>query len=323
MKLTKRQFLAAGLGCLAAPRFAVAQSFPSKTITIVVPYAPGGTTDILARIVGQELSTRLGTTVVENKTGGAGVVGWNYVAKGQPPDGHTLLTTEMSLSIAASLNPNLPFDPQKDFNQIVTAASVPHVLVVNPQVPAKTLQEFVAHTRANPGKLFYGSGGIGTNTHLGFELLKSQTGIDVGHVPYRGAGAVVKDVVAGHVQALVGAVPTVLEFVRSGQLRPLMLTAPERSKVLPDVPSAKDVGLPQMDVSFWVGFSVPTATPAPIVERLHGALLDSVKAPAVSTKFAELGFDPVGNSNAAANEFMRSEIDRWAAVIKSANIKAN
>jgi tripartite-type tricarboxylate transporter receptor subunit TctC len=322
MKLTKRQFLAAGLSCLAAPRIAAAQSFPSRTITIVVPYAPGGTTDILARIVGQELSTRLGTTVVENKTGGAGAVGWNYVAKGQP-DGHTLLTTEMSLSIAPSLNPNLPFDAQKDFTQIITAASVPHVLVVNPQVPAKTLQEFVAYTKANPGKLFYGSGGIGTNTHLSFELLKSQTGIDVGHVPYRGAGAVVKDVIAGHVQALVGALPTVLEFVRSGQLRPLMLTALERSKVLPDVPSAKDVGLPQMDVSFWVGFSVPTATPAPIVERLHGALLDCVKAPAVSTKFAELGFDPMGNSSAEANDFMRREIDRWAGVIKAANIKAN
>jgi tripartite-type tricarboxylate transporter receptor subunit TctC len=322
MKLTKRQFLAAGLGCLTAPRIAAAQSFPSKTITIVVPYAPGGTTDILARIVGQELSTRLGTTVVENKTGGAGVVGWNYVAKGQP-DGHTLLTTEMSLSIAPSLNPNLPFDPQKDLTQIITAASVPHVLVVNPQVPAKTLQEFVAYTKANPGKLFYGSGGIGTNTHLGFELLKSQTGIDVGHVPYRGAGAVVKDVVAGHVQALVGALPTVLEFIRSGQLRPLMLTALERSKVLPDVQSAKDVGLPQMDVSFWVGFSVPAVTPALVVERLHGALLDSVKAPAVSTKFAELGFDPMGNSSAAAGDFMRREVERWAAVIKAAKITAN
>jgi tripartite-type tricarboxylate transporter receptor subunit TctC len=190
-------------------------------------------------------------------------------------------------------------------------------------VPAKTLQQFVAYSKANPGKLFYGSGGIGTNTHLGFELLKSQTGADVGHVPYRGAGAVVKDVIAGHVQALVGAVPTVLEFVRSGQLRPLMLTAPERSKVLPDVPSANDVGLPQMDVSFWVGFAVPAATPAAIVERLHGATLNCIKSPAVSAKFAELGFNPVGNSAAEASDFMRSEIDRWAGVIKSANIKAN
>jgi tripartite-type tricarboxylate transporter receptor subunit TctC len=322
MKLTKRQFLAASLGCLAGPRIATAQGFPSKTITIVVPYAPGGTTDILARIVGQELSTRLGTTVVENKTGGAGVVGWVSVVKG-PPDGHTLLTTEMSLSIAPSLNPNLPFDPRKDLAQAITAASVPHVLVVNPQVPTKTLQEFVAYTKANPGKLFYGSGGVGSNTHLAFELLKSQTGADVGHVPYRGAGAVVKDVIAGHVQALVGAAPTVLEFVRSGQLRPLMLTAPQRAKVLPDVPSANDVGLPQMDVSFWVGFAVPVATPAAIVERLHSALLDCVKAPAVSTKFAELGFDPMGNSSAEASDFMRREIDRWAGVIKSANITAN
>ncbi|AMN40991.1 Bug family tripartite tricarboxylate transporter substrate binding protein [Rhodoplanes sp. Z2-YC6860] len=321
MELTKRRFLAGSLSSLAASS-AFGQSFPSKTITIVVPFAPGGTTDILARVVGQELSNRLGTTVVENKTGGAGVVGWVSVAKGQP-DGHTVLTTEMSLAIAPSLNPNLPFDPRKDLTQVIIAASVPHVLVVNPQVPAKTLQEFIAYSKANPGKLFYGSGGIGTNTHLGFELLKSQTGVDVGHVPYRGAGAVVKDVIAGHVQALVGAVPTVLEYVRSGQLRPLMLTALERSKVLPDVPSAKDVGLPQMDVSFWVGFAVPAATPAPIVERLHAAILGCVKAPAVSAKFVELGFDPVGNSVAEAGDFMRSEIDRWAGVIKSANIKAN
>lgn len=322
MELTKRQLLAAGLGCLAAPRMAAAQSFPSKTITIVVPFAPGGTTDILARVVGQELSSKLGTTVVENKTGGAGVVGWVSVAKGQP-DGHTVLTTEMSLAIAPSLNPNLPVDPRKDFAEVITAASVPHVVVVNPQVPVKTLQEFVAYSKANPGKLFYGSGGIGTNTHLGFELLKSQTGADVGHVPYRGAGAVVKDVIAGHVQALVGAMPTVLEFVRSGQLRPLMLTANERSKLLPDVPSAKEVGLPQMDVSFWVGFAVPAATPAAIVERLNGEILACIKTPAVSTKFGDLGFEPVGNSSAEASDFMRREIDRWAGVIKAAHITAN
>jgi len=142
-------------------------------------------------------------------------------------------------------------------------------------------------------------------------------------VPYRGAGAVVKDVIAGHVQALVGAMPTVLEFVRTGQLRALMLTASERSKLLPEVPSAKDVGLPQMDVSFWVGFAAPAATPAATVERLHGAILDCVKAPAVSAKFAELGFDPVGNSSAGASDFVRSEIDRWAGVIKSAHITAN
>src|SRR6266568_4101942 len=321
MKLTKREFLAAALSCLAVPR-AVAQSFPSKTITIVVPFAPGGTTDILARIVGQELSTRLGTTVVENKTGGAGVIGWSAVAKG-PSDGHTLLTTELSLAIAPSLNPNLPFDPRKDLAQVITAASVPHVLVVNPQVPATTVKEFVAYTKANPGKLFYGSGGVGTNTHLAFELLKSQTGVDVGHVPYRGAGAVVKDVIAGHVQALVSAVPTVLEFIKSGQLRPLMLTALERSKVLPDVPSAKDVGLPQIDVSFWVGLAVPAATPAAIVERLHNAILACVKAPAVTSKFAELGFDAVGNSSAEAIDLVSREIDRWAGIIKSANIKAN
>jgi tripartite-type tricarboxylate transporter receptor subunit TctC len=149
MKLTKRRFLAGSLSCLAATR-AVAQSFPSRTITIVVPFAPGGTTDILARVLGQELSNKLGTTVVENKTGGAGVVGWVSVAKGQP-DGHTVLTTEMSLAIAPSLNPNLPLDPRKDLTQVITAASVPHVLVVNPQVPAKTLQEFVAYSKANPG----------------------------------------------------------------------------------------------------------------------------------------------------------------------------
>ena len=321
MQLSKREFLAAGLGCLAAPRV-FAQGFPSKTITIIVPFAPGGTTDVLARIVGQELSMRLGTAVVENKTGGAGVVGWNSVAKG-PTDGHTLLTTELSLAIAASLNPNMPFDPRKDLTQIITAASVPHVLVVNPKVPAATLQEFVAYVKANPGKLFYGSGGVGTNTHLAFELLKSQTGLDVGHVPYRGAGAAVKDVIAGHVQALISAVPTVLEFTRSGQLRPLMLTALERSNVLPDVPSAKDVGLPQMDVSFWVGFAAAAETPAPIVARLHDEILGCVKAPEVSKKFTELGFDAVGNSSAAAGELVRREIDRWAAIIKSANIQAN
>lgn len=301
---------------------AVAAEFPERPITLVIPYAVGGTTDIVGRIIGQYMSQGLGKTVVaENRTGAGGVIGWNAVAK-SAPDGYTMLTTEMSFTIAPSLFSNLPFDAKTAFAQVGTAASAPHVLVVNPDVPAKTVQEFVALAKAEPGKYNYGSGGVGTNTHLGAELFKSLTDIDLMHIPYKGAGQVLQDLMAGQVHALVTSLPTALPHIQSGRLRALMVASDKRSPQLPDVPSAPEAGIPEMVMDFWVGLSVPAGTPQPVIERLNKELVAAVNSEEGRSKLAAQGLVPVGNTPEEAEKMVRSEMERWAAIIKKAGIKA-
>jgi tripartite-type tricarboxylate transporter receptor subunit TctC len=306
----------------ALPGSAQAQaSYPAKPVTIIVPFSVGGSTDLVARLVAQQLTAPLGVGVlVDNRVGGGGVVGWDAVARAQP-DGHTLLTLEMSYAIAAGLIPNLPFDPKKAFANITTAVSVPHVLVVNPGVPAKNVQELAALARAQPGKLFYGSGGNGTNTHLGSELFKSLARIEMTHVPYKGAGAVLQDLIAGQVQVLVTSAPTALPFIKSGKLRALMVAGDERMAVLPDVPTAKEAGLPGMVMKFWIGFAAPAGTPVPIVARLNREIIASMSTPDAKQRLAALGLDAVGNTPEQAAKLVADEMVRWAAVVKSAGIK--
>jgi tripartite-type tricarboxylate transporter receptor subunit TctC len=297
-----------------------AQSYPTRPVTFVVPFAPGGGTDTVARIVAQAVGPALGQpTVVENRTGGAGTVGWGSVARAAP-DGHTLITIEMSYTIAAGLMPTLPFDARKSFAYITTAVSVPHVLVINPAVKANTIPELIALAKASPGKLFYGSGGVGTNTHMGGELFKSLAQVDLVHVPYRGAGAVLQDLLGGSVQMLVTSAPTVSSLVRSGQLRALMVTSEERLATLPDVPSAPEAGLPKMIMKFWVGFAAPTATPPAIIQRLNHDIIAALALPDSKKRLAELGMDTVGNTPAEAAQLVDDEMARWAAVAKAAGI---
>jgi len=305
-------FLAAG--------FAEAQTYPTRPVTFVVPFAAGGSTDIVARLVAQAVGPALGQpAVVENRTGGAGTVGWGSVARA-PADGHTLLTVEMSYAIAAGLMPSLPFDPKTAFAHITTAVAIPHVMVVNPAVKASTVRELVALAKARPGELFYGSGGAGTNTHLGGELFKSLAGVDLVHVPYRGAGAVLQDLLAGNVQMLVAAAPTVLSLVQSGKLRALMVTSETRAATLPDVPSAAEAGLPAMVMKFWVGFAAPAGTPAAVVARLNKDIIAALAAPDSRKRLAELGMDPVGNTPAEAARLVDDEIARWAKVARAAGV---
>ena len=311
--------LAAALSLLCAD-LAAAQIYPSRPVTFVVPFAPGGSTDTVARIVAQAVGPALGQpTVVENRTGGAGTVGWGSVAR-SAPDGHTLIAIEMSYAIAAGLVPTMPFDPKKSFAYIVTAVSVPHAMVVNPAVPAKTVQELITLAKASPGKLFYGSGGVGTNTHMGGELFKSLAGVDLVHVPYRGAGAVLQDLMGGSVQVLVTSAPTVLSLIQSGKLRALMVTSEERLATLPDVPSAPEAGLSKMIMKFWVGFAAPAGTPPSIVERLNRDIVASLALPDAKKRLDELGMDMVGNTSAQAAQLVDEEIARWSAVAKAANI---
>lgn len=302
---------------------AIAQTFPSKPVTVVVPHAVGGTTDIVARLITQQVGNALGQPmVVENKTGAGGTIGWGAVAR-SAPDGHTLLTTENSFTIAPSVVAKLPFDAKKGFEHITTAASAPHVLVINPSVPAKTVQEFIALAKASPGKLNYGSGGNGTNTHLGGELFKSAAGVDLTHVPYKGAGQVLQDLMGGQVQALVTSVPTALPHIKSGRLRALMVTSDKRSAQLPDVPSAPEAGLPKMVMDFWVGFAAPAGTPQPVIDRLNKAIVTAISSEEGKKRLAEQGLQPVGNTPAQAAKLVDDETQRWATVVKAAGIKAD
>lgn len=319
--MDRRAMIAGVLGTLAFAGQAFGQSYPVKQLTVVVPYSVGGSTDVLARLIAQAVGPTLGVSaIVENRTGGGGVIGWSAVARAAP-DGGTVLTTEMSFTVAATLVPNLPFDPRAGFIHVATAGEVAHVLVVNPGVEAKTVQEFVALAKANPGKFNYGSGGNGTNTHLGSELLKREAGIDMRHVPYRGAGAVLADLMSGQVQALVTSVPTALPHIRAGKLRALMVTSDKRIDVLPDVPSAVEAGFPNMVMKFWVGFAVPAGTPPAAVAQLNKAIVAAVNAPDTRKRMVDLGFEPVGNTPAAAARLVDSEIERWGAIVKSAGIK--
>ncbi|MDM0118149.1 tripartite tricarboxylate transporter substrate binding protein [Variovorax sp. J22R133] len=317
---TRRATLAlVGAACLLGTS-AFAQN---KPITVIVPYAPGGSADLVTRVIAQFAAPGIGSAViVDNKTGGGGVVGWSAAARAAP-DGNTLLTVELSYAIAAGLIPTLPFDPKKAFTQITTAVKVPHVLVVNPAVPAKTVQEFIALAKAQPGKLNYGSGGNGTNTHLAGELFKSTTGTDIVHVAYKGAGAVLTDLMGNQVQALITSVPTALPHIKSGKLKALMVTGSERNAMLPDVPTAKEAGIPRMDIDYWIGIGAPAGTPQPVIDKLNKEFNAALAQPDAKKKIAEMGLTVVANTPAQATQLVNSEIQRWSAVIKQAGIKAD
>jgi tripartite-type tricarboxylate transporter receptor subunit TctC len=323
MVLLNARWLTSAILLLAGTGAALAQSYPTKPVTVIVPYAVGGTTDIVARLVTTQIGNGLGQPmVVDNRAGGGGNIGWGAVAR-SAPDGHTLLTTEMSFTIAPALGTKQPFDPKKDFAHIITAAAAPHVLVVNPSVPAKTVQEFIAAAKAQPGKLNYGSGGNGTNTHLGGELFKREAAIDLTHVPYKGAGQVLQDLMGGQVQALVTSLPTALPHIESGKLRALMVTSEKRSPLLPDVPSAKEAGLPRVAMDFWVGFSAPAGTSQPVIDKLNKAITDALNSADGRKRLAEQGLEPVPNSPTQASQLVAAEMQRWGAVVKAAGIKAD
>jgi tripartite-type tricarboxylate transporter receptor subunit TctC len=323
MNILKRHSCIAASILLACAGTAFAQTFPTKPITIVVPYAVGGTTDIVARLVSTQVGNALGQPlVVDNRAGGGGNIGWGAVAR-SAPDGHTLLTTEMSFTIAPALGTKQPFDPKKGFTHIITAAAAPHVLVINPGVPAKTLQEFIAYAKANPAKLNYGSGGNGTNTHLGGELFKREAQVDLVHVPYKGAGAVLQDLMGGQVQALVTSLPTALPHIKSGKLRALVVTAEKRSSLLPDVPSATEAGLPKFVMDFWVGLAAPAGTPQLVIDKLNKVVADALNTPEGKKQLADQGLEPVSNSPAQASQFVAAEMQQWGAVVKAAGIKAD
>src|SRR4051794_7992396 len=299
---------------------AAADTWPSRQITIVVPFAPGSGTDSIARIIGQYLQTALGQSVViENKVGASGVLAATYVARAAP-DGYTLLmATNSTHSANPSLFKTLPYDPVKDFAPVARAGSYVFMLVVNPELPAKTLPELVAYAKANPGKLTYASGN--TTGIVAGETLKSKGGIDLLHVPYKSTPPALNDVIGGRVSMMFIDLAPGLEHVRAGTLRALAVTTKERSALLPDLPSLHEAGIPGYDVTSWAGLFAPAGTPGEIVTRLNDEVRKIIADPDTKAKIAVTGFDAFSGPPETLAAFVQSELATWGKLIKDAGIE--
>ncbi len=297
--------------------------WPTKPVRLIVPFVPGGTTDIVARLLGQTLTEAWGqTVVVENRAGAGGNIGADVVAKA-PADGHTLLMTSGSIfTVNPFLYKSLPFDPVKDFVPITMVASGPMLVSVHPSVKANNLKELIALAKAEPGKISFGSAGVGSQVHMAAENLAFAAGVQLQHIPYRGESAALNDLAGGQIQMMAGNLPAAIGFANQGKIRALAVTGRERAKQLPNVPTAAESGLPGFENIGWFGFMAPAGTPAPIVSKIHA---DTVKALADTQTKARLfvnGMDAVGSTPAAFAALIAEESKRWQAVIKSRNLTA-
>jgi tripartite-type tricarboxylate transporter receptor subunit TctC len=311
--------IVAGLA-LAGP--AKAQDYPTKPIRLVVPFAAGGATDVLARLVGERLTASLGQqVVVDNRPGAGGNIGSDLVARAEP-DGYTILMGAVGThAINPSLYPKMPYDPVKDFAPVTLVASVPNVLVVNPEVPAKSVQELIDLAKAKPGELNFASSGNGTSIHLSGELFKAMTGTDIVHVPYKGSGPAVTDLLGGQVQMMFDNMPSSLPHVKAGKLRALGVTSAKRSPALPEVPTIAEAGVPGYDATSWFGILAPAGTPEPVVTRLQGAIVQALGEPEMRQRMADLGAEPVGDTPAEFGQFITAELAKWAKVVNDAGVK--
>lgn len=302
---------------------AQAQGYPSKPVNIVVPFAPGGATDIMTRLLAERLSKRLGQPViVENKPGAGTMIASEYVAKA-PADGHTVLMAASSLGIAPSLYSKVNYDPVKSFAPISLVASVVHVLEVHPSVPVKSVGELITWLKANPGKANYGSVGAGTSTHLESELFNTMAGVKMVHVPYKGSAPALTDLVGGSLQVMFDAWASSGPFVKDGKTRLLAVTTAQRSRILPDVPTVAESGLPGYEAMPWLGLLAPAGTPDAVVRKFHDELIEVLKEQPVQEKFHSLGLDIIGNTPQEFAEFIRKDITKWAKVIQETGAKAN
>jgi tripartite-type tricarboxylate transporter receptor subunit TctC len=300
---------------------AMAQSYPDKPIRILAPFPAGGLVDVLARALGEELAKALGQPiVVENKPGAGGNIGADIVAKAAP-DGYTLLMTSPGIqSINQFLYKSMPFDPEKAFVPISMVADMSMMVVVHPKTKIKTLKELIDFARANPGKLNFGSAGIGTTGHLGQELLVHVAKIKVAHIPYKGAAPSVQDLIGGQIDGVVDNPPTIIAHIRAGTITPLAVAAKQRLAVLPDVPTSEQAGLPGWEASSWFGVVAPAGTPPAIIARLHAEIAKAVRAPTMQ-KLSARGMRMVGDSPEEFGKFIVDERKKWGDIIKSAGIK--
>ena len=324
MKLPRRKFLHLAAGAAALPavsRFAWAQTYPTRPVHLIVPFAPGGASDITARLIGQWLSERLGQPfVIENRAGGGGNIGTEAVVRA-PADGYTLLMIDVSPAINATLFDKLNFNFVRDIAPVANIVRVPNVMVVNPAFPAKTVPEFIAHAKANPGKISLASAGIGTPNHVAGELFKMMAGLDLVHVPYRGGGPAVADLLGGQVDVTFAVVTTAIEYIRAGKLRALAVTSATRQEALPDIPTVADF-LPGYEASGWFGLFAPRNTPAEIIDGLNKEINAALADPKVKARLADLGDTVVLGSPADFGKLVVDDKEKWAKVIRAAGIKA-
>jgi tripartite-type tricarboxylate transporter receptor subunit TctC len=302
---------------------AVAQQYPDRPVRLIVPFAPGGTTDILARILGQRLSENLGQQIVIDSRGGAGGNLGTALAAKAPPDGYTLLLGVISpLAINVSLYGNkLPYNPVRDFAPISLITKVPQVISLHPSVPAKTVQQLIALGKAHPGKLTFGSAGVGTSNHLVGELLNVMTGMKMVHVPYKSAGLASVAVFSGEVDMMISAPPAVMQFFKAGRMRPLAVTSASRSLALPEVPTMIESGLRDFEATAWYCMVAPAGTPRSIIDKVHGALVRALDAPQLRQRLLDEGATPESSTPEELGAFMRSEIDKWDKVVKRAGVR--
>jgi tripartite-type tricarboxylate transporter receptor subunit TctC len=312
------------LSLLALTVQSAAQTYPERVVRIINPYPPGGSVDVMARILAQKLSDDLGHQfIVENRAGGGGNTGSEFVAKADP-DGYTLLFTAPGpLTVNQTLYSKLPFDPAKDFAPIALFATAPIVLIVNPAVPAHNVQELIALAKKEPGKINFASAGNGTTNHLSGELFKSMAKIDIVHVPYRGAGPAMNDLIGGHVQMFFDLMPVVLPQIAAGKVRALANAGAKRPAALPDLPTVAEQGLPGFDASSWYGLVAPANTPEPVLAKLREEVAKALKTPAMAARIRELGSEPGTAFGKDFGAFMAAETKKWAEVIRASGAKAD
>ncbi|MBR0652014.1 tripartite tricarboxylate transporter substrate binding protein [Roseomonas terrae] len=321
MTMGRRSLLAGGIALGAAARPALAQAWPSRPVRLIVPYPPGGASDITARLLAQELSTALGQSfVVENRGGAASIAGTQAVATA-PADGYTLGVMDTAFVVNPALfGSRLPYDTRRDFTPVSLLVRAPLALVVPASSPWQTVAELIAEGRAKPGALTFASAGNGTAVHMAGEQFRQAAGFDYVHVPYRGGGPMITDLLAGRVQMAFGTVPAIAEHVRAGRLRALAVTGAERSPLLPDVPSMAQAGLPQVDAALVNILVGPAGLPEPIVERLAGAARAVVTSAAIRARLAELGFEPVGSTAVETRAGLDADIPRWERIVRDGGV---
>ena len=325
MGVTRRQAMAGfggGLAMLAAPS-AAQNAYPSRNIRMIVPYPPGGTTDLLGRLIADQIKTGLNAiVVVENKPGAGTTLGAEQVARSEP-DGYTLLmATSTTLAINKTLYKKLPYDPVRDFAAIALVAAVPFALIINPSIPAQNLGEFIAYAKANPG-LAYGSAGNGSPQHLGAEMLKSSAGIDIRHVPYRGSVPAMLDVIAGHIPFMIVDLQPALQQIKEGKVRVLGVTTPKRVAAAPDIPTIAEGGLAGYELVAWQGVVAPAGTPRAIIDALAGQIAKLLSDPATRERFTAIAIEPLPVSTPDSfADYIKTEVDRWSTIVKNSGAEA-
>ena len=316
------RFIAAlAVAAFAVP--AVAQDYPTKPVRLIVAFAPGTTSDIIGRMFAEKLTQQMGQTfVVENRTGAGGTIAADQVAKAAP-DGYTLLMSTAALPVSAHVYPDLKYDTAKDFASVTVISHSPLLLAANLNFPPKNVQELIQYAKANPGKVSFGSAGVGTSHHLTGEKLKLDTGIDMLHVPYKGSGPAHIDLMGGQIQLMFDNIVALLPLVQSGKVRALAVSSAKRHPLLPQVPSIQEAGVKDFETVAWFGIVAPAGTPKPVLARLNAETLKAIKLPDVNKRLLDSGSTIIGSSPEEADKFLRDEVEKWGKVVKAAGVKPN